>query len=92
MIAHFNLQNFTAFEELEIPFSSRINVIVGSNGTGKTLFLKAIYGLAMSPKTHESKKQSKKAAETELSDKFLRLFLPDEQKIGTLHPGKAYVD
>jgi len=47
MIAGIEIENFTAFGNLDIPLSPRINVIIGSNGTGKTHLLKAIYALAI---------------------------------------------
>lgn len=40
-----HLQNFTVFENLEVEFSNGINVIIGTNGTGKTHILKAMYGI-----------------------------------------------
>lgn len=41
MINQLQLKNFTAFTELAIDFSPRINIIIGENGTGKTQLLKA---------------------------------------------------
>ena len=84
MITRFELINFTAFRDLKISLSPRINVIVGSNGTGKTLLLKAIYALAIAPQIQANVEKQKRDAETGLSDKFLRLFQPAEHKIGTL--------
>ena len=89
MIAHIELHNFTAFEELEMSFSPRINVIVGNNGTGKTLLLKAIYALAIAPQIQPNVERPERDAETDLSDKFLRLFQPDEHKISTLRSNGA---
>ena len=40
-----HLQNFTVFEKLEVEFSKGINVVIGTNGTGKTHILKAMYGI-----------------------------------------------
>ena len=40
-----HLQNFTVFENLEVEFSRGINVVIGTNGTGKTHILKAMYGI-----------------------------------------------
>lgn len=39
------LQNFTVFEELKIDLSKGINVVIGTNGTGKTHLLKSMYGI-----------------------------------------------
>lgn len=43
MIDRLELKNFTSFGDLDIDFSSKINVIIGENGTGKTQLLKALY-------------------------------------------------
>lgn len=40
-----HLQNFTVFEKTKIEFSKGINVVIGTNGTGKTHLLKAMYGI-----------------------------------------------
>ena len=37
--------NFTAFKEIEVNFSPKINVIIGENSTGKTHLLKLIFSL-----------------------------------------------
>ena len=38
------MKNFSVFSDMEMPLSSGINVFIGSNGTGKTQLLKAVYG------------------------------------------------
>jgi len=40
-----HLQNFTVFEKLEVEFSNGINVVIGTNGTGKTHLLKVLYAI-----------------------------------------------
>ena len=40
MISNLQLKNFTAFTDLAIDFSPRINIVIGENGTGKTQMLK----------------------------------------------------
>lgn len=42
MINQLQLKNFTAFTELAVDFSPRINIIIGENSTGKTQVLKAV--------------------------------------------------
>ena len=44
MITQLKLKNFTAFSQLTVDFSPKINVIIGENGNGKTHVLKAAYG------------------------------------------------
>lgn len=76
MITRLELKNFTAFEDISIDFSPKINVIVGENGTGKTHLLKAAYALSC---------MDGKNARELLSKKLLRLFFPLEDKLGKLH-------
>ena len=47
MITKIEFENFTAFENVQLSLSPRVNVVIGSNGTGKTHLLKAIYGLGL---------------------------------------------
>lgn len=51
-----HLQNFTVFENLEVQFSKGINVVIGTNGTGKTHLLKAMYGVSVEVNEESSKK------------------------------------
>ncbi|GAW87851.1 conserved hypothetical protein [Bathymodiolus platifrons methanotrophic gill symbiont] len=67
------LERFTAFEKLEVDFSSGINIFVGANGTGKTHLLKLIY--AASDVTRSEKK---------LAEKINTVFLPSKNQIGRL--------
>jgi len=83
MITKLELKNFTTFEKLDIEFSPRINVIIGENGTGKTQLLKAAYALA-STSSQNSKVTDPKELEKIFTDKFTRIFMPDNLKIGRL--------
>jgi len=85
MIASFKIENFTVFEKLELGLSPRINVIIGNNGTGKTHLLKAIYALSRQNGTGISTKKSA----TNLADDFLRLFMPNGNKLNALHADGA---
>jgi len=82
MIRKLELINFTVFEELSIDFSAGINVIIGENGTGKTQLLKAAYALAST----SSKNQGidPKDIEKVFTEKFNRIFMPEEMRIGKL--------
>ena len=42
-LTNVKLENFTAFESINVDFSPGVNVIVGANGTGKTHILKILY-------------------------------------------------
>lgn len=84
MIAGIQIENFTAFGNLDIPLSPRINVIIGSNGTGKTHLLKAIYALAIASQPASAVEGSEKDANPQLTNKLLRVFSPGESRIGAL--------
>lgn len=43
MITRFKASNFTVFTELDISFSSGVNIFIGKNGTGKTHLMKVLY-------------------------------------------------
>lgn len=43
MITRFKASNFTVFTDLDVEFTSGINVFIGENGTGKTHLMKAVY-------------------------------------------------
>ena len=38
-------ENFTVFENVTIPFSQGLNVLVGENGMGKTHIMKVLYSV-----------------------------------------------
>jgi predicted ATPase len=84
MIAGIEIESFTTFGKLEVPLSPRVNVIIGSNGTGKTHLLKAIYALALTGQPASDGELSQKDRPAEISRKLLRLFSPEENRIGAL--------
>jgi len=77
MISNLQLKNFTAFTDLAIDFSPRINIVIGENGTGKTQLLKAILALcgpeARNPHPGE-----------QLARKLCRLYHPLGDQVGEL--------
>lgn len=84
MIAAIEIENFTAFGKLDIPLSPRINVIIGSNGTGKTHLLKAIYTLAIASQPASEVEGSEEGTDTQLTNKLLRVFSPGESRTSEL--------
>lgn len=44
MLTGIKIENFTAFDSLDIRLSKGINVLIGANGTGKTHLMKLLYG------------------------------------------------
>lgn len=65
--------NFTVFENIEIPFNQGLNVLVGENGMGKTHIMKLAYAACQSSKHDVS-----------FSQKTMLLFRPDQSRIGRL--------
>lgn len=86
MIARLELRNFTAFADLTLELSPKINVIIGENGTGKTHLLKAAYGLCAGAPLFKNKPNiSKGKLESALTAKLLRLFMPLDDNLGKMH-------
>lgn len=86
MIKNLTLKNFTAFKDLSIDFSPKINVIIGENSTGKTHLLKAIYGLCAGAPLFKNKSDfDNNELEMALTNKLLHLFLPIDNKLGKMH-------
>ena len=85
MITRLVLKNFTAFSDLSIDFSPRVNVIIGENGTGKTHLLKAAYALCAGGPVFKNKPDTgKNELEAALTAKLLRLFMPLDDKLGKI--------
>ena len=85
MITRLELTNFSVFKNLAIDFSPKINVIIGENGTGKTQLMKAAYALCAGNSTLEGEpKRSKAKLEAALASKLVRLFMPLDDKLGSL--------
>lgn len=66
-------ENFTVFENIEVPFCSGLNVLVGENGMGKTHIMKLAYAACQASKHDVS-----------FSQKTTMLFRPDQSSIGRL--------
>ena len=66
-------ENFTVFENVTIPFSLGLNVLVGENGMGKTHIMKLAYAACQASKHDVSFPQ-----------KATMLFRPDQSSIGRL--------
>ena len=90
MIEQLELTKFTVFDQLDIRFSPKINIIIGENGTGKTHILKAAYAMDASRRIYKQKMElSKEEFATLLSQKLIRTFLPLDEKLGNLRQSKA---
>ncbi len=86
MIERLELSNFTAFNDLVLDFSPKVNVIIGENGTGKTHLLKAAYGLCAGAPLFKNKPDtSADEIEMALTARLIRLFMPLDDKLGKMH-------
>ena len=72
-VTKINLENFTAFKDLEVEFSPGINALVGANGTGKTHLMKACYAACDATKMHD-----------DFASKLVKVFLPPGRFSGRL--------
>lgn len=73
MLEKIKFEKFTAFDSLEIPLSTGLNIFIGANGTGKTHILKTIYACCDVTKSQKS-----------LAEKTNRVFLPSGEQMGRL--------
>ncbi len=64
-ITRLKLERFTAFESLEVEFSPRVNIFLGTNGTGKTHLMKVVYAACDVTKS-----------DLGFVEKLVRVFLP----------------
>lgn len=70
------LENFTAFEHFEQEFSPGINILIGTNGTGKTHILKTLYSACAVTIGEDIEKR--------FSSKLTSVFHPHESRISRL--------
>jgi AAA15 family ATPase/GTPase len=73
MITSFCIKNFGPIDSLKCSNLGQINLIIGGNGTGKTLLLKALYSTLKSLEMYQRGNEPKSLAEL-LSEKFYWTF------------------
>ncbi len=73
MLEKIRFNKFTAFEDIEVPFSPGINIFIGENGTGKTHILKASYAACDITKSKST-----------FAEKLNNVFFPSGKQIGRL--------
>lgn len=79
------LSNFMLFHQLDLEFSTGINVISGENSTGKTVIIKFLYSFFKAFSDSKKKKNlTAEARERIFVEKFQGVFRPDGYKIGRL--------
>jgi len=79
IIKNLKLKNFCAFEDIDVDFSPKINIIIGENGTGKTQLLKSIYYAIIAKKEIAIEDLGQHLAHT-----LVQLFKPIDDKLGKL--------
>ncbi len=85
MITKLALKNFTAFNDLAIDFSPKVNVIIGENSTGKTHLLKAAYALCAGGSIFKKKPDTDQDELSKaLTTNLLRIFLPLDDILGKM--------
>lgn len=85
MITNLSLKNFTVFKDFSIDFSSKVNVIIGENGTGKSHLLKAAYALCSANNgLNSQQKVSDKQIKEAITNKLLNVFLPPDRMLGKM--------
>lgn len=72
-VTRIRLEQFTAFDALDLHPSPGVNVLVGANGTGKTHIMKVAYAACDATKDH-----------VHFAEKLARVFMPAEGSIGRL--------
>ena len=86
MITKLILENFTAFKNLSVDFSSKINVIIGENGTGKTHLLKVAYTLCSGSNPLESQRNvTKDDISKSITSKLVGVFMPQGNNLAKIH-------
>lgn len=85
MFDYLSLENFAAFSTLKWQNHSQINVIIGTNDTGKTHLLKLLYCIAKSIEEFTKSQQSDKPSWRDvLADKIFWVYQPESNKLGEL--------
>ena len=78
------LDNFMLFDDFDMVWSPNINVICGSNSTGKTVLIKFMYALLKAWRDTDTEKETKEGIHSAFLKKLTGVFRPDDQLIGRL--------
>lgn len=78
-ITGLELQNFTAFEHIDLTFSKGVNVIIGANSTGKTHLMKAMFSI-LKANEYLQKEQviNHEVKQRKLAEMLVDVFKPDQ--------------
>ncbi len=79
-----NLKNFMIFDNFDVDLSPNINIICGSNSTGKTALIKLIYSLFKAWRDNDTEKENKERINDAFAEKLRGVFRPENKFIGRL--------
>ena len=83
-IERLQVDDFMLFEQADITWSKNINVICGSNSTGKTALLKLMYSLLYAYCQSDTKGETKEKIESRFVEKLTHVFRTEDMQIGRL--------
>mgnify|MGYP004517523909 CR=1 FL=1 len=90
MIENISIKNFTVFEDININFSPKINIIIGENGTGKSQLLRLIFALCKGNKKNiNSINYTNLMMAEDITNMLLDTFQPIDNKLWKLRRNKA---
>ena len=78
------LRDFMLFENLTMQCSKNINVICGSNSTGKTAILKLLYAMTEAYGKIGEKPETKEQLNARFVEKLTHVFRPEDMSVGRL--------
>lgn len=82
-IKRLELKDFMLFQNVELDWSPNINIICGSNSTGKTALLKLMYSLLLVFRQSDDT-DTKEKTETRFVDKLTHVFRTEDMLVGRL--------
>lgn len=78
MLSELDISNFTAFQNAKFKFSPGLNVVIGSNGIGKSHVLKLAYSVAKTSFNQQNMvSQSKPVWQKAIAEDLIRIFRPE---------------
>lgn len=83
-IESLQISDFMLFENANINWSKNINIICGSNSTGKTALLKLMYSLLFALRQSDINSETKEKIEARFVDKLTHVFRTEDMLIGRL--------
>lgn len=88
MISRIDISNFISFEKIVMDEVGDVNIIIGTNDTGKTGFIKLLYSVIKSAELYNLRAQAGNANSVSykkvLAEKLYGTFLPSKNGLGEL--------